>query len=321
MAMEKISLYDGERDILVEISDSSQDAARARNDLAFATDLLNAALNKKKFEEVANSDESIPLIEQSRSVDLEGTSTEERVSDTNISDIEDGDSLCRWTKSTVFLPLETYRSMEEKFLNGKYSQKKVWEKECISLGHSSLGHVANGHRSFGHRKLHTVHLDTAQMDTVQMDTVNLHTVHLDTIAEILKDKNYDVTGPQCSAKMRSLKKSYKSIKDHNSKSGNDRRTWPFYEIMDTIFEKKAWCSPVAVASSTGLSVKSNEESTVVSDSGISSEPSTSKKPVISLLTKRIRQKEEHEEAKKKRHKERMEMDEKLLTVLEKFINK
>ncbi|EZA49025.1 hypothetical protein X777_12833 [Ooceraea biroi] len=176
--MEKISLYDGERDILVEISDSSQDAARARNDLAFATDLLNAALNKKKFEEVANSDESIPLIEQSRSVDLEGTSTEERVSDTNISDIEDGDSLCRWTKSTVFLPLETYRSMEEKFLNGKYSQKKVWEKE----------------------------------------------------SEILKDKNYDVTGPQCSAKMRSLKKSYKSIKDHNSKSGNDRRTWPFYEV-------------------------------------------------------------------------------------------
>lgn len=50
------------------------------------------------------------------------------------------------------------------------------------------------------------------------------------VAEELKVKGHSVTGPQCSSKLRSLKKSYKSIKDHNSKSGNDRRTWQFFDV-------------------------------------------------------------------------------------------
>lgn len=42
--------------------------------------------------------------------------------------------------------------------------------------------------------------------------------------------------------------------------------------MDEIFGKKAWCDPVAVASSTGLSSKKTEsnDSAVGSDSGCSS---------------------------------------------------
>lgn len=50
------------------------------------------------------------------------------------------------------------------------------------------------------------------------------------IAKQLCVKGYSVTGPQCAAKMRSLKKTYKSVKDHNYKSGNDKRTWQFYEV-------------------------------------------------------------------------------------------
>lgn len=50
------------------------------------------------------------------------------------------------------------------------------------------------------------------------------------IAEKLKEEGYNVTGPQCASKMRSLKKTYKSIKDHNSQSGNDKRSWPFFEV-------------------------------------------------------------------------------------------
>ncbi|XP_046586721.1 uncharacterized protein [Neodiprion pinetum] len=49
------------------------------------------------------------------------------------------------------------------------------------------------------------------------------------VAKELKVKGHDVTGPQCSSKLRSLKKTYKSIKDHNNKSGNDRRTWQFFD--------------------------------------------------------------------------------------------
>lgn len=50
------------------------------------------------------------------------------------------------------------------------------------------------------------------------------------IAKELEAKGHAVTGPQCSSKLRSLKKSYKSIKDHNSKSGNSRRTWQFFDV-------------------------------------------------------------------------------------------
>ncbi|KAJ8937651.1 hypothetical protein NQ318_002165 [Aromia moschata] len=84
------------------------------------------------------------------------------------------------------------------------------------------------------------------------------------------------------------------------------------EIMEDIFAKKAWCDPVAVASSTGLSSKQSKtnESMGESDSGCSMK--SNKTQVASLLAKRLRQKEDHEEQKMKRHKERMEMDEKFL---------
>lgn len=64
------------------------------------------------------------------------------------------------------------------------------------------------------------------------------------VAKELKVKGHDVTGPQCSSKLRSLKKTYKSIKDHNSKSGNDRRTWQFFEVCinSLIFFLTSTCS-------------------------------------------------------------------------------
>lgn len=52
------------------------------------------------------------------------------------------------------------------------------------------------------------------------------------IVKIMKDKGYNITGPQCSSKLRSLKKTYKSIKDHNAKSGNERRIWQHYEVRN-----------------------------------------------------------------------------------------
>lgn len=50
------------------------------------------------------------------------------------------------------------------------------------------------------------------------------------IAQTMQKKGYSVTGQQCAAKLRSLKKTYKAIKDHNNKSGNDRRTWQFFSV-------------------------------------------------------------------------------------------
>ncbi|XP_036147312.1 uncharacterized protein LOC118647156 [Monomorium pharaonis] len=47
------------------------------------------------------------------------------------------------------------------------------------------------------------------------------------------------TAIQCSNKMSCLKRTYKNIKDYNNKSGNDRKTWLFYEEMDEIFGTRA----------------------------------------------------------------------------------
>ncbi|CAG9825745.1 unnamed protein product [Phaedon cochleariae] len=135
------------------------------------------------------------------------------------------------------------------------------------------------------------------------------------ISQILEKEGYTATGPQCASKLRSLKITYKSIKDHNNKSGNDKRTWPFYEIMDEIFSKKAWCAPVAVASSSGISTKSASESEYTS---LKESPKT---PVAKLLAKRLGQKEDQEEARNKRHREKMEMDQKFLDILEKLVEK
>jgi len=52
----------------------------------------------------------------------------------------------------------------------------------------------------------------------------------DEIAKLMNKKGHTVTGPQCAAKLRSLKKTYKSIKDHNNKSGNNRRTWQYFTV-------------------------------------------------------------------------------------------
>lgn len=86
----------------------------------------------------------------------------------------------------MLLLLDTYKTFEEKFSNGKYSHKKIWND----------------------------------------------------ISAILAEKGYITTGPQCAAKLRSLKKTYKSVKDHNNISGNDRRAWQFYEVQEKLFYSK-----------------------------------------------------------------------------------
>ncbi|XP_068992213.1 uncharacterized protein [Neodiprion pinetum] len=272
MATVTLTLYNAEKDILVDVDVSAADAQRASTDAEFATRFLNKALNEQPqaSTSVDLTDENLQFSEADTDqfINQEFLTTEDTVY-SNSETQESEASLYRWSTPCVLLLLESYRALEKDFYSGKISQKKIWEK----------------------------------------------------VAKELKVKGHDVTGPQCSSKLRSLKKTYKSIKDHNNKSGNDRRTWQFFDIMEEIFSKKAWCDPVAVASSTGLSKKSLEtnDSMGGSDSGCSIK--SKKTPVATLLGKRLKQKEEHEAQKNKRHKERMEMDEKFLNVLEKLANK
>lgn len=63
------------------------------------------------------------------------------------------------------------------------------------------------------------------------------------IADELVKNTYSVTGPQCQSKFGGLKRTYKSIKDHNGKSGNGPRTWLYFEIMDGLLGVKPNITP------------------------------------------------------------------------------
>ncbi|XP_025154160.1 trihelix transcription factor GT-4-like isoform X3 [Harpegnathos saltator] len=71
----------------------------------------------------------------------------------------------------------------------------------------------------------------------------------DKVAKAMQDKGYDVTGMKCSTKFQALKRTYKSIMDHNNKSGNNRKEWEYLKIMNELFADKPWIKPLAVAGS------------------------------------------------------------------------
>ncbi|CAG9815532.1 unnamed protein product [Phaedon cochleariae] len=273
MATETITLYDSEKDLLLDVKVSPEDARRAERDISFATELLKTALQQQSSESCISEDSSMVDVSHHGSMieDQDG----EHIADTTDPDESLTEatevSLYRWSPPCVMLLLETYRNMENTFNKGKLSHKRLWKK--IS-------------------------------------------------AELLA-KGYNVTGPQCASELRSLKKTYKATKYHNNKSGNDRRNWQFFEIMDYIFSGKAWSNPVAIASSTGLFIQTNTlNSFEGSDSGCSTnQSSTSKQTIVSLFAKRMKQKEEHEKNKADRHKEKMEMEKKWLELLQHMSNK
>ncbi|TGZ45690.1 Uncharacterized protein DBV15_12267 [Temnothorax longispinosus] len=62
----------------------------------------------------------------------------------------------------------------------------------------------------------------------------------DMVASVLREKDYNVTGSQCKSKMTGLKNTYKSVKDHNAKSGNNKRTWRYFDvnIMNKLYMKR-----------------------------------------------------------------------------------
>lgn len=52
----------------------------------------------------------------------------------------------------------------------------------------------------------------------------------DKIAETMNMNGYKMTGRQCTTKFNTMKRTYKGVKDHNNRSGNNKRTWTYYEV-------------------------------------------------------------------------------------------
>lgn len=51
------------------------------------------------------------------------------------------------------------------------------------------------------------------------------------IAKIMQDKGYNVSGVKCSTKFQALKRTYKTILDHNSRSGNNPKKWEYFQVL------------------------------------------------------------------------------------------
>lgn len=54
------------------------------------------------------------------------------------------------------------------------------------------------------------------------------------IAHGMSAMTYKLTWSQCQTKLNGLKRTYKKIIDHNSKSGNARSYWPFFDVSANI---------------------------------------------------------------------------------------
>nr|XP_012216362.1 PREDICTED: uncharacterized protein LOC105668519 [Linepithema humile] len=86
------------------------------------------------------------------------------------------------------------------------------------------------------------------------------------------------TGPQCLLKFSGLKRTYKTVKDHNNKSGNGTRKWPFLSHMENLLGSKPFMSPVSTISSTGKGSQSPSEcSTSSIDSCLETEEKSTRK--------------------------------------------
>lgn len=53
------------------------------------------------------------------------------------------------------------------------------------------------------------------------------------ISGVLRAHEHSITGPQCQSKLSGMKKKYKKIKDHNNKSGNSAKNWPYTTVSLT----------------------------------------------------------------------------------------
>lgn len=141
------------------------------------------------------------------------------------------------------------------------------------------------------------------------------------IAECFKEKGYLYTAKQVENKWKNLRKSYIKVKDNNSKSGAPFKTCKYYNEMEEIYSKSHSVQPVAIASNLSENImSSNEESECIEDTP----PPKKTKMERQMQTwtehfeKSLQQKEE---ARERRHKEKMEYQKEALETYKKIMGK
>lgn len=81
------------------------------------------------------------------------------------------------------------------------------------------------------------------------------------ISQMMNEEGYNRDGEQCKIKIKNLKKTYTTVKDHNNVTGNDKKTCPFFHELDTVLGHRPASAPTLVldASAGGLPDEPTEE--------------------------------------------------------------
>ncbi|XP_077257514.1 uncharacterized protein LOC143894765 [Temnothorax americanus] len=127
---------------------------------------------------------------------------------------------------------------------------------------------------------------------------------------------------QCKSKLAGLKNTYKNIKDHNTKSGSSRQAWRYLDIMDEMFTKKPWVKPLLTLDSGSSAIASSDDE--IKDIGCgtrksSSLPSENKPPKRKKYNTLEKMIEHNAATRQKMHEEAMSRQDKLLDILQKFL--
>lgn len=164
------------------------------------------------------------------------------------------------------------------------------------------------------------------------------------IAQVLKEHQYPFTDAQCTSRMKTLIRQYKTVKDNNSTSGRNRKSFMYENELDSLFKGSPSIRPEFVMSSataTHMS-QSDEDGDELDDEGavtradnckrktehIADEKGISPKirktqisEVIDFMkiskSEQEKRREEREEKKEKRHEDKMKMFQELINVLKK----
>ena len=77
----------------------------------------------------------------------------------------------------------------------------------------------------------------------------------------MNDAGFDRTASKCREKIKKPRVEYKKVKDNNNQTGNNRKTWKFYERVDSVLgSKPATRPPIGIDSFESSSANSYSDS-------------------------------------------------------------
>lgn len=136
------------------------------------------------------------------------------------------------------------------------------------------------------------------------------------IANVLNNRfKLNISYEQVDSKWKGLKRTYKKIKEDNNTTGQSRKTWEYYDLIDSILFRAPEINPSAVLSTEDMEVFCTPAK-FPNSTEIDSSPSSAYRTNLSR-----KRKVDDQEGVERRHKERMEATNKFLQIFQQMVDK